>query len=377
MRIGLTYDLRADYLAEGYSEEETAEFDQPVTIAAIESALNGLGHQTDRIGNGRQLVERLAAGDRWDLVFNIAEGLHGLAREAQVPAILDLYQIPYTFSDPLVLALALHKGMTKAVVRDAGVPTADFAVVERIEDLSTADAPAAAFRQAGGRGDRQGGHAGLEDRRPASRSGRNCRRTAGPVSPAGAGRDVSVRPRVHRRHCGTGPRAEVLGSMEVILLPGAEAEVYSYVNKERCDEFCHYAPGKPDEDAEVRQAEALALAAYRVLGCRDAGRVDHPQRRGQPAAFHRGQSPGRHQSGPFRPAHSLRHEGDFLCDADRADSSVGVEAGRGDGLRYWPARLIIEESRPGDGVVRSGRANACPEGAWTYQPGAGVRRPGS
>ena len=64
-----------------------------------------MGHQTDRIGNGRRLVERLAAGDRWDLVFNIAEGLHGLAREAQVPAILDLYEIPYTFSDPLVLAV--------------------------------------------------------------------------------------------------------------------------------------------------------------------------------------------------------------------------------------------------------------------------------
>ena len=110
MRIGLTYDLRADYLAEGYSEEETAEFDQPDTIAAIESALSGLGHQTDRIGHGRRLVERLAAGDRWDLVFNIAEGLHGLGREAQVPAILDLYQIPYTFSDPLVLALTPAQG---------------------------------------------------------------------------------------------------------------------------------------------------------------------------------------------------------------------------------------------------------------------------
>ena len=85
MRVGLTYDLRTEYLAEGFGEEETAEFDRPETIAAIERTLASLGHQPDRIGHVRQLINRLAAGDRWDLVFNIAEGLNGIGREAQVP----------------------------------------------------------------------------------------------------------------------------------------------------------------------------------------------------------------------------------------------------------------------------------------------------
>src|SRR5262245_19876448 len=116
MYIGLTYDLRQEYLAAGFSEDETAEFDRPDTVSSIEKALQQLGHQTDRIGHARQLVARLARGDRWDLVFNIAEGLTGIAREAQVPAILDVYGIPYTFSDPLVMALTLHKGLTKTVV---------------------------------------------------------------------------------------------------------------------------------------------------------------------------------------------------------------------------------------------------------------------
>src|SRR5688572_3644321 len=129
MLIGLTYDLRQDYLDDGYTPEQTAEFDSRVTIDGIESALRDLGHQTDRIGRVTWLVERLARGDRWDLVFNIAEGLHGIGREAQVPALLDAYSIPYTFSDPLVCTISLHKPTTKRVVRDLGIPTPDFWVV--------------------------------------------------------------------------------------------------------------------------------------------------------------------------------------------------------------------------------------------------------
>ena len=130
LTIGLTYDLRSEYLAEGFSEEETAEFDRDDTVAAIEAALQALGHRTERIGHGRSLAAALVAGRRWDLVFNIAEGLYGIGREAQVPALLDMYRIAYTFSDPLVMSLTLHKGMTKRVIRDAGVPTADFIVAE-------------------------------------------------------------------------------------------------------------------------------------------------------------------------------------------------------------------------------------------------------
>ncbi|HNT57477.1 MAG TPA: hypothetical protein PKL99_06325, partial [Syntrophales bacterium] len=114
----MTYDLRSDYLALGMSEEKTAEFDREDTVFAIEDALRALGHETDRVGHVKSLVSRLARGDRWDLVFNIAEGVSGFGREAQVPALLEAYDIPYTFSDPLTLTLTLHKGMAKHVIRD-------------------------------------------------------------------------------------------------------------------------------------------------------------------------------------------------------------------------------------------------------------------
>ena len=77
MKIGITYDLKEDYLREGYSEEDAAEFDRAETIQAIDSSLRSLGHATDRIGHVRSLAGRLVKGERWDLVFNIAEGLNG------------------------------------------------------------------------------------------------------------------------------------------------------------------------------------------------------------------------------------------------------------------------------------------------------------
>src|SRR3989339_859090 len=100
MHVGITYDLRDEYLEMGFGEEETAEFDRADTIDAIENALIGLGYRTERIGHVKKLVNCLSEGKRWDIVFNIAEGYYGIGREAQVPAILDAFQIPYTFSDP-------------------------------------------------------------------------------------------------------------------------------------------------------------------------------------------------------------------------------------------------------------------------------------
>ena len=81
MKIGITYDLRKDYVAAGFGEEETAEFDSEETITAIDRALQDLGYLTDHIGNVKSLTRRLAAGNSWDLVFNIAEGLKGFGRE--------------------------------------------------------------------------------------------------------------------------------------------------------------------------------------------------------------------------------------------------------------------------------------------------------
>ena len=127
LRIALCYDLKSDYLAAGFAPADVMEFDEEETVAALEGALRQLGHHPERVGRGVELARRLAAGERWDLVFNFAEGVRGRSREAQVPALCEMFDQPYTFSDPLTCAVTLDKSLAKRVVRDHGLPTAPFA----------------------------------------------------------------------------------------------------------------------------------------------------------------------------------------------------------------------------------------------------------
>lgn len=272
MKIGLTYDLRSEYLAMGYSELETAEFDRDDTVAAIESTLAELGHETERIGHAKQLAAALVAGRRWDLVFNIAEGLHGIGREAQVPALLDLYGITYTFSDPLVMSLTLHKGMTKMVLRDAGVPTCDFLVAATMADAEAVPFAPPYFikpvAEGTGKGITPASIVPDRESLPAAVAGLLAEfQQPVLVESYLPGREFTV------AILGTGSEAQVLGSMEVVLLQNAEAGVYSYINKEKCEELVEYRLVDAT-DQVVREAEEISLEAWRILGCRDAGRID-------------------------------------------------------------------------------------------------------
>jgi D-alanine-D-alanine ligase len=270
MRLGLTYDLRDDYLAEGYSEDDVAEFDSVSTIDAIEAALGRLGFAVERIGNIKALAKRLVAGDRWDLVFNIAEGLRGRSREAQVPALLEAYDIPHTFSDPLVLALTLDKAMAKRIVRDHGIPTTPFAVVETVADIAKVQLPYPLFAKplAEGTGKGVDTRSRINDELSLNAVCRDLlKKFRQPVLVETylPGREFTV------GIVGTGANARVIGVMEVALLGSAEPEVYSYVNKEECETRVRYTLAT---DAEARLAGEAALAAYRALDCRDGGRVD-------------------------------------------------------------------------------------------------------
>ena len=270
MRVGLTYDLRDDYRGTGLSEEALAEFDSAETISELEAALRRLGLEVERIGHVRHLARRLVAGDRWDFVFNIAEGLKGRAREAQVSALLEAYDIPYVFSDPLVMSATLDKAVAKRLVRDHGVPTAAFVVLESAAAVAAVDFPYPVFAKPVAEGTGKGCTPASRCANPAE-----LRRTARRLL-ARYGQPVLVEPFLPGREftvgiVGTGADAKVLAVMEIALRPGAEVGVYSYENKELCESRVTYGLA---HDGEARLAGETALAAYRALGCRDAGRVD-------------------------------------------------------------------------------------------------------
>jgi D-alanine-D-alanine ligase len=250
MRIGITYDLCEDYALQGYDEEETVEFDCVETITAIELALSSLGHATDRIGHARALIHRLGQGDRWDLVFNIAEGLHGFGRQALVPALLDSYEMPYTFSDPLTLSMTLHKGMAKHVARDLGIPTPDFEIIRFLTDLEKVALPFPLFVKPIAEGTSKG--IGQQSKvRDRSELRSQCEhllaryRQPALVETSLPGRELTV------GILGTGDSSHALGVMEILLQEEAEPEVYSYANKKhyerrvlppghgRRERYCH------------------------------------------------------------------------------------------------------------------------------------------
>ncbi|HEX5470842.1 MAG TPA: D-alanine--D-alanine ligase, partial [Lacipirellulaceae bacterium] len=272
MHIGFTYDLRSNYLAAGFGEEETAEFDQLGTIEAIDGALCELGHTVDRIGNARDLIVRLAAGDRWDLVFNICEGLRGRGREAQVPVILDVYEIPYTFADPAALCVCLDKGLTKTVLRSHGLPTPDWHVAGNVDEIERCEVafPVIAKPLAEGTGK------GIDTASKVDRSAslrpvceRLLRKYEQPVliEQFLPGREFTV------GLLGTADDAEVAGTLEILLRDVAEPGVYSYLNKEESESLCEYRLVHGSDKA-VAESERIALAAWRAMNGRDAGRID-------------------------------------------------------------------------------------------------------
>lgn len=111
-----------------------AEFDRMETIQAIRSAIESDGHVTSFLPADSTLPEQLKHFYP-DICFNIAEGLGGDAREAQVPALLEMLHVPYTASRVLANAIGLDKTMTKRVWRDLGLPTASF------QEFSTGEEP--------------------------------------------------------------------------------------------------------------------------------------------------------------------------------------------------------------------------------------------
>ena len=267
MKIGITYDLRSWYTDRGYSMDDTAEFDKQETVDALESSLKIMGYETDPVGNAFQLIEALSAGKRWDLVFNIAEGLYGDGRESVVPAILDQYKIPYVFSGPVIMGLSLNKHIAKLVVAASGVPVSPGLLIADLKDLNNCTLKYPLFVKPVSEGTGKGITAKSlvntkeelknmvewilkEFHQPAL------------VEEYLSGREFTV------GIIGYGEDAMAIGGMEITC---ADNLPYSLEVKENYQNYCTYKPLDADISEECK---SVALSAWKALDAVDAGRVD-------------------------------------------------------------------------------------------------------
>jgi D-alanine-D-alanine ligase len=167
--------------------------------------------------------------------------------------------------------VTLHKGMAKHVARGCGVPTPGFVLVGTPEEAAAVTLPLPLFAKPVAEGSSKGVTAKSLVRSPAALveiCTELLERYRQPVLVEEflSGREFTV------GILGTGDAARALATLEVVLLEGADAGAYSYRNKTEWEKLVKYgllAAGRLRDEVE-----AVALATWRCLGCRDAGRVD-------------------------------------------------------------------------------------------------------
>jgi D-alanine-D-alanine ligase len=223
-----------------------------------------------------------------EIVFNVAEGASGISREAQIPAMLEMLQIPYTGSDPLTLATCLDKSRTKEILSYHCIPTSKFLLVESIGDLRNFSLRFPVIIKPVA----EGSSKGIFNSSFISRADELAERISANLNSYDQpilveeflpGREFTV------ALIGNGDETEVLPVIEINFgeLPNDLVPIYSYEAKWIADTRekplnIFTCPAKIDDGLRNKIAQA-ALKAFKALRCRDWSRIDiRLDRNGEP-----------------------------------------------------------------------------------------------
>jgi D-alanine--D-alanine ligase len=268
IRVGFTYNVKRDH-----DGDDEAEWDPPETIIAIANALARQGHIVVHLEATPDLPRVLAEADV-DLIFNIAEGVEGRNREAQVPALCELLGVPYTGSDSATLAIALDKALCKKVLMQHDILTPKFQVMESARERLSPELEFPLIVKPNAEGSSKGieGSTSVcdteEELRAAVKACVERYRQPALVEEYIAGREFTVGLLGDKR-----PR--VLAPMEICFKDeGNERPVYDYAVKQEWEKHVYYqCPAKLTE-SEQKAMEKIARATFWALDCRDVARVD-------------------------------------------------------------------------------------------------------
>ena len=268
MRTGIACNIKTDH-----SSEQQAEFDEPETIEAISNALEKAGFETVILEASESFPHKLET-EKPDIVFNIAEGKTGRNREAQVPAILEYYGIPYTGSDAAALSVSLDKALTKQIARSCGVLTPDFFMTEN----GASDLPDSTVFPVLIKPNAEGSSKGISDNCVASDSAEfealvsEMSRYYGQQLLAEQyidGREFTV------GIIGNGSDIKVFEPMEIIYRKRrGPYNIYSYEVKQNFREYISYQCPPQLEEKLKNQMMNDAKTVYEILRCADFARAD-------------------------------------------------------------------------------------------------------
>ncbi|MBN1206217.1 MAG: ATP-grasp domain-containing protein [Myxococcaceae bacterium] len=273
LRVGFTYNVKRVKPTVDASEDREAEYDSPATLQAIREAIASWGHEVIDLEATPELPSVLASTPL-DIVFNIAEGFKGRNRESQVPAMLELLDIPYTGSDPATLSIALDKALAKKIVRQAGIHTPTFQIMltgkERLnKEFTTFPLIVKPVAEGSSKGvvSKSVCHTEAELRDVVKELVGKYQQPA-LIEEYISGREFTVGLLGERR-----PR--VLPPMEIVFLEqGEKTPVYSFQHKlDWTDRIRYDAPAKL-EPTLLEKLRAAARGSFMALGCRDVARID-------------------------------------------------------------------------------------------------------
>jgi D-alanine-D-alanine ligase len=287
MKIGLSYDLK-DSIAplldsnlqnggkKGRENPEDAleEYDSVETLDALKAAIEAKGHTVVKLGGGREFLKQVLT-QQVDFVFNISEGLGSYrSREAQVPSVLEMLDIPYSGADPQCLAICLDKHLTKKLVAWEGVPTPEWKVIDSSTQASIdwSSLPSPAFVKPVWEGSSKGIRLNSLVRRPEQMQPTVTQLLKTYNQPVLveefiSGEEVTV------GVVGNSP-PKLVGIMRVVPRQKSADFVYSLEVKRDYEKLVDYeCPAKLDK-AVLKDIEKYALKAFKVLDCRDFARVD-------------------------------------------------------------------------------------------------------
>lgn len=263
--VGLAFNLKR---ATG---DQDAEYDTPKTINAIKEAIASYGHEVVELEATHELPAILPAA-KVDVVFNIAEGIRGRNREAQVPAILELLDIPYTGSDAATLSIALDKALAKRIVREAGIATPKFFVMTTGNEKLPPDLKYPLIAKPNIEGSSKGVTAASvvgDEGELRALVKEACAKYRQPilVEEFLSGREFTV------ALLGEG-RPKALPPMEIVYLDGAKWPVYGYEDKQDWSKRIRYDRPAQVQPALARELERVAKTVFHAMGCRDVARID-------------------------------------------------------------------------------------------------------